>query len=302
MKRAIIDIGTNTAHMLIGVVSGGMLEKVLYKKRHYTFLGDGGLEEVSQAALDRLWTALDDFSKSLSEHRCTSVHIVATEGLRSASNSTEIEERIVGHYGWPLSIISGIEESRLILEGVRQSKDLSRGNFLIMDVGGGSVEFIQCIDGEVLTQDSYPIGISRLYEKFHKSDPFKKSDARRMASYLDKVLKGFWDNIGSRNGQPELIGCAGTFEIFLDSRVKHDPNQAISTTSRDHLRELLRQVKEKDLHKRTLVPGIPANRAKYIVVALLLIEYVLDKLGGESFWVSKYALKEGAIIDHDNYF
>ena len=77
IKRAIIDIGTNTAHLLIGEITSGQLQ-VLTKKRHYTFLGEGGLEEINNAAIQRLDVALLDFVKILQEYNCSKVHVIAT--------------------------------------------------------------------------------------------------------------------------------------------------------------------------------------------------------------------------------
>ena len=297
MIRAIIDIGTNTAHILIADIQNRKVEEVLHKERHYTFLGEGGLETINDEAIERLKFALDEFAKALSIFNCKNVHIVATAGLRSASNGPIIQEQINLKYGWPISIISGLKESQYIYDGAKQAIAIDTGTSLIMDIGGGSVEYILSIDGEVIHQKSYPIGISRLYEQFHQNDPMTSKSVADMENHLDESLIGLWNAISVQTKEVTFIGCAGTFEIFLTEPSKSDIKVAYQKVDIKVADRLLSEVIDKGLDERTKVKGLPKERMKYIVVALLLINYMTQRLDSKHFIVCKYALKEGAIID-----
>jgi len=296
MIRAIIDIGTNTAHILIAEVADGSIIRVIHKERHYTFLGEGGLDKISKDAIKRLSDALDLFKLSIESYRCDHVRVLATEGLRSAENGHQIYQRIEHTYGWPMQIISGIKESEYIYRGANQSCELSDDAALIMDIGGGSIEFIYLIDGKIRLQKSYPIGISRLYEEYQISEPISLAEKKDIIDHLNITLSEMWDTI-PLSPPPVLIGCAGTFEIFLSEEELNRKSISSAYIDTSKVKDLLSQVEAKDMSQRQLVQGLPSERAKYIVVALLLISYVIERLEIDAFIVSKYALKEGAIID-----
>ena len=300
IKRAIIDIGTNTAHLLIGEITSGQLQ-VLTKKRHYTFLGEGGLEEINKAAIQRLDIALQDFVKILQEYNCSKVHVIATEGLRSASNSTDITDVIEKTYKWPYSIITGDQEAHYIYHGASQASPLSSLPHLVMDIGGGSVEFILHDGNNITYQESHPIGISRLYEKYHHTDPITEADIHHMYDDLDQELQELWALVSTMSHSPLLVGCAGTFEVLLSPEDLHDLSLGSREVSTSHLMSLLASVIHKSIDERKIVPDLPSERANYIVVALLLMNYMVKKLSATTIRVSKYALKEGAIMDDSLY-
>ena len=296
--RAIIDIGTNTAHLLIAVHTDQGDIEVLHKRRRYTFLGAEGLDIISEAAQARLWEALDAFKTDIDLHQDLKVRVIATEGLRSAANGRGIYDHISQQYGWPMSIISGDEEARLIYEGVALSIDLSQGHALIMDIGGGSVEFILVSEGHKILQRSYPIGISRLHAYFHQEEPLQEKSISAMSSYLDDLIKEVIQACKSSESPIKLVGCAGTFEVLLSDEDRANPKKALAVTPIQTLNHLLSMTIYKEESARALVPGIPKERSKYIVVALLLIKYICDHLDNEQIYISKYALKEGAITDN----
>lgn len=298
MIRAIIDIGTNTAHILIADVVDQKIERLLHKERHYTFLGEDGLDHISEVAVDRLKAALQHFDASIKAYECYQVRVLATEGLRSASNGPDIQRMIFNRYGWPIHIISGQKEAQYIYQGANLSNDLGLSSSLIMDIGGGSVEFIHVRDAKVIFEKSFPIGISRLYETYHIGDPISDAQIRAIYAHLETTLSEMWNEV-PKIPQPELIGCAGTFEVFLGQEDLEDMSLSAKSISIDKVERLWTEVRTKDINQRMLVKDLPKERVKYIVVAVLLIKYVTDHLKLKDFTVSKYALKEGGIIDDE---
>jgi len=297
MNRGIIDIGTNTAHLLIGSIDDQGHLTIITKKRHYTFLGEDGLDNISLKAIQRLKTALDDFEKLIKQHD-TLVHIIATEGLRSAQNSSDITDLFSNRYKWPYSIISGDQEASYIHRGARMTMPDHEQTVLVMDIGGGSVEFILDNGDDILYQESHPIGISRLYEKYHQSDPISFDEIDQMYTDLDFELESLWNQISQLKHRPLLIGCAGTFEVLLNAQDHQNQLLKSAIVPVQRLLDLLSSVVHKSIDERKIVPDLPAERANYIVVALLLMNYIVKKLGNATLMVSKYALKEGAIMDN----
>ena len=299
-KRGIIDIGTNTAHILIGSIRTDGTLHVITKKRHYTFLGEDGLETISEKAIQRLSYALDDFKKIVDRYECE-VHIIATEGLRSASNSATITEIFTKVYQWKYTIISGDQEAEYIHRGALKAIGQTNQPYLVMDIGGGSVEFILADQKNTLLQASYPIGISRLYERYHLQDPISFKEIDQMYEDLSEELHDLWDAVDRLGKTIRLVGCAGTFEVLLSKEQLSDITVSHKKVEVSHLLHLLDQVVYKSLDERKIVPDLPAERANYIVVALLLMNYVVKRLSISEITVSKYALKEGAVAD-DNLF
>jgi len=296
IRRAIIDIGTNTAHLLIGDIRDGKLH-VLTKKRHYTFLGEGGLEEIKEDAMDRLKHALQDFDKILADYQCSKIHVIATEGLRSASNSGDVTSIIEEIYKWSYTIISGDQEATYIHQGASQVIQDPDKAVLIMDIGGGSVEFILMNNGTITYQASHPIGISRLYDKYHQSDPISEDEIYSLYEDLDQELTDLWSEVTMMEKSPQLVGCAGTFEVLLDPEDLSNMKVKAKEVDILRLQSLLSSVVHKSIDEREIVPDLPSERANYIVVALLLMNYMIKKLSATTLVVSKYALKEGAVMD-----
>ena len=297
-RRAIIDIGTNTAHLLVGEIADGKLQ-VLTKKRHYTFLGEDGLEHISEGAIQRLRLALVDFDIIIKKWQCKNVHIIATEGLRRANNRADIISIFDEIYRWNHTIISGHQEAEYIYRGTSQSWQESDTPTLVVDIGGGSVEFILSDKGKIIYQRSHPIGISRLYDNFHQIDPILVEDIHRMYDHLDEELIHLWTAIQGMSDAPTLIGCAGTFEVLLQEKDQMDEKVVSKKVPTTKLLSLLSSVIHKTIDERKIVSDLPPERANYIVVALLLMNYIVKQLSATTIVVSKYALKEGAILDDD---
>lgn len=291
--KAAIDIGTNTAHIIIARVSDVSIEEILYRKRFYIYLAEEGIINIGESAKTRLYQALDHFSSKIDEYQCHAVHIVATEAMRKASNGPEIRQHVHDILGWAPEIISGESEANYIYQGVSSIKDLSSGQHLIVDIGGGSVEFIYTEQGIIKDLRSLPIGIANLYNNYHLTEPISPNDLTRLTKHLDthlEFLKGLDPDV-------ELIGSAGTFEIFTQSaNTKGIPD--IAKIQLHEVKTLLSTLIKLDISEREQIKAIPMERAKYIVVALLLIDYICDSIGLDSFLVSRYALKEGVLLSN----
>ncbi len=288
--RAAIDIGTNTSHIIIASVDYERIDKILYRKRFYTYIAMDGIEHISEAAKARLYDAMSHFSNMISDHDVESVRAVGTEALRSAGNGQEILEHISTQYEIDIEIISGEREAQLIYQGVSQITDLTDKSSVIIDIGGGSVEFIQVVSGKVVQLDSIPVGIARLYEQFHLSEPISHDEVNRIHTHLNKTCGALINNLPD---DATVIGSAGTFEVLS----KVESPAKMGTISRQQFLQVHNQIIAMDLETRQNTDQLPPERARYIVTALILVKYLFDSTECNEILVSRYALKEGLIVD-----
>ncbi len=294
--RAAIDIGTNTAHLIVAEIDKkGKLVRVLKTRRHYIFLAEQGIQHIARAAEERLIYALRNFQSILSEFDGVIPRICATEALRKADNGQRIRQTILTDFGWTIEVISGMREAELIFTGVSAGVDMREGHYLVMDIGGGSVEFIGVVNGEKKFMYSFPIGIANLYNRFHQSEPISKSQVEAINQWLDLECAPMIDVLSLWDTRPTLVGCAGTFELLVHLS-KKKPQDTFFEVPCDAFGKYAWDVIAMDLDQRKQFAQIPDERVVYVVVAFILIEYILSYMESSIFIVSKYALKEGILL------
>lgn len=296
MISAVIDIGTNTAHLLIAQVQNNQLIKSLHKRRQYTYLGEGGLHKILAQPLSRLIKALELFKEDIEKYKATEIRIIATDALRTASNGPDIQQQIRSLMGSQPTIISGVTEAKLIRMGVEMGMDIRPDNYLIMDIGGGSVEFIHVHQNRQVLLSSIPIGISRLHERCPEDVLLTSATCH---SLQDHILQMASEVIASVRRYPEpltLVGSAGTFEILLPQATLLNPRITQALVDLHLVRARHDEVVWATAEERASISWLPKVRGKYIVVAFILMQTVIDALCPSTLVVSKYSLKEGALI------
>ncbi|NNE29674.1 MAG: phosphatase [Saprospiraceae bacterium] len=291
----IIDLGTNTFHLLIASYSGTDWEEV-YRIRKFVELGEMGVETLGVAPLQRAMTALKEFSEILDAHTVTKVKAFGTAALRTASNGPDFVQKVAKELNIEVDLIDGQEEARLIFEGAMQAVPNHKGPSMIMDIGGGSVEFILVLNKSIIWSQSFPVGVAVMFQKFLRSDPISREEVRAIQAFLEQQLKPMIQKL-SEYPCTILIGASGTFDVMeniMPGRVLS--NHAIALQVSDFPPLYLKLLKS-TLDQRKNWKGIPPHRAKLIMSAMVLIEFVLGKSPFEEIWVSHYAMKEGMIAD-----
>lgn len=293
-RLAIIDLGTNTFHLLIVDISDFLQNhQIIFRERKYVFLGEGNKNYIVQSSYDKGIKTLLEFSKIIKLKEVNKVVALGTEALRKTINGPAFCGEVYEKAGIKIEIIDGLREAELIAKGV-SLLGMSDGDQLIMDIGGGSVEFIHIHNKEVQWSHSFKIGISVLYNSFHKSEPIEQSEIDLLNSFLEEQLSILWEQID--DVRPVLVGASGTFEVLADAK-SPNKNQLIEVPFErfEMLYSKLRFMNLKEREKSTL---IAKERAKYIVVALHLVKLVVQRLNIKKCFVSPYAMKEGAIAEH----
>jgi exopolyphosphatase/guanosine-5'-triphosphate,3'-diphosphate pyrophosphatase len=167
---------------------------------------------------------------------------------------------------------------------------------MIMDIGGGSVEFIIADQEQVHWAQSFPIGVAVLYKRFHQTDPISSQQKIDLYHFLDQTLKPLKTALKEHPVQ-ELVGASGTFDVLENMVTEKKPCPHCAEIDTDRLRLVTGYIVASDLATRTAMDKMPPERADLIVVALLLIDYVCKLAGIQKIYVSAYAMKEGMIAE-----
>lgn len=303
MKRriAVLDLGTNTFHLMISdVIENEVVQQVVSVTKDVR-LGEGGINRgiITKDAFNRGLAALRSFQELIRKYTPDIIFAAGTAALRSASNSKDFIQQVKAETGIEISLIDGTREAELIFEGVKQAVEIP-GPALIMDIGGGSVEFIFCDKNEVFHKKSYPIGAARLMEQFHHSDPIAEEDVLEIHRYLDEQLADL--KINAHIFKPQLlIGSAGAFETFADLAIQKFSlpsriNKKCFSFNTEHLEAVIADILKSTHEERTSNTAIIPIRVDMIVVSSILSEYILEELQITNVALSTYALKEGLLF------
>jgi len=297
---AVIDMGTNTFNLLIAGVNGQKMTEIYFEKIPVK-LGKGGMQQkiITPEAKLRAVEAMIRYKEIADRYHVQEILASGTSALRSATNSKELLDRIKEITGIDVRIISGDEEALLIYTGVTHSIH-PEGTFLIMDVGGGSVEFILASQPEgIIWKKSFPLGVTRLLELFDLSDPVTEDNIQTLEDYLDQNLPELWEVV-SRHHPGMLIGAAGTFDTLRSLAAGKGwipkSNKSWQEIPPDIYRKIHQILLRSDAVLRKRMKGMEPFRVKMIVPASIFVNFVLRKTEIPSLVQSYYSLKEGIIF------
>ncbi len=300
-RIAVLDLGTNVFHLLIAEILNGK-PSVLYSEDLSVKLGEGGINSgvITEASFDRGIKALVHFQERIKEHQVNEVYAAGTSAIRSASNGEVFINEVKHRTGIHIEMINGDREAELIFKAVQKGVAPTE-SALIMDIGGGSVEFIFCDKNELLCKKSYPIGAARLLEQFHRNDPISEKEILAIFKHLDAQLEDLKTN--ARMFKPQLlIGSAGAFETFtaMIQRKFNLPASGDKTSvefSVSMLREVINDILRSTKSEREANADIIPVRVDMIVSAAILCLYILEELQIRDIALSIYSLKEGLLFD-----
>ncbi len=301
-RIAIVDLGTNTFHLLIADVKEGGYS-ILYRAREAVKLGQHGINQgiITSTALSRALATLLTFRQAMTHHNVKRIFAYGTSALRNAVNQHEIVQTIKQQTDLDVKIISGEEEARLIYLGVRSAAALDDNKSLIIDIGGGSVECIIGNKNQIFWKQSFEIGAQRLLETFHRHDPILPQEVDELKAHLSPILGPLFSALDLH--RPEgLVGSSGTFDTLSDiyclkhgiSKEPYDPQTPLSFPG---FHEIYGMLLMRNREERMKIPGMIELRVDMIVVACCIIDFILGRYSFEKIMVSSFALKEGMLAD-----
>jgi len=300
MKQvAIIDMGTNTFHLMLASVSDDGFT-INYREKVPVKIGVGGINHgyITDEAMGRAVAAMKDFKKTITNAGIETTLAFGTSTLRNAGNGEDVTKRIEAETGIKTQIINGLQEAEYIYKGIAAAIDMGLEKSLIMDIGGGSVEFIIGNEKEIFWCHSFEIGGQRLLEKFHKHDPILKEEVETLFNFFEKELSLLFAELSKHNPQT-LIGSSGTFDTLSDIYCLKNNLPLVDAPETPFSMEAFDAVYEellaKDRAGRMQIPGMIEMRVDMIVVACCLIKFMLSYHSFDKVRISSYSLKEGVL-------
>lgn len=300
MPVAILDFGTNTFNLLIAEQAGSRF-RVLYDGKQPVKLGKGGINKkvITPEAMERGFAAIEAHMQTIRKLGATEIHAYATSAMRNAENGQEFARLIEKKFGFSTHIIDGEEEAALIYGGIRESVDFGDETAMIIDIGGGSNEFIICNADGILWKRSFELGMARIIEMFGISDPIKPREVSDIEGLYAYELKPLLEAV-DRYRPTMMVGASGTFDT-LAAMAAHRFGIGLSeqTSSVVIAPEYYHDIHLALLHstaeERLNMPGMEPVRVEMIVPATIFINFVYHTSNLESITQSRYALKEGVM-------
>ena len=306
MRIAVIDLGTNTFNLLIVDMGEDQGYKILYNNKLPVKLGKSGIDkkEIRPDAITRGLNALERHLQTIGEYKVEKTYAFATSAIRSARNGDQFVKLAKQRCGIDVEIINGEREAELIYYGVKQAVRLTDDKVLILDIGGGSNEFIIADKDTIFWKKSYPLGVARLLSKFKPSDPISIEEIEFISNYLEERMSDLFEEF-KKHKITTLIGASGSFETIAAMIRADDPNfeSGTSLSPESNLidltdfENLYQKLINSTLKERKQMKGLESMRLEMIVVATLVVKFILQKLKLRVMIQSNFALKEGVVYE-----
>ena len=304
-RIAVIDCGTNMFTVLIAEGNNYGWERK-HVIRQPVFIGQGGFQNRS-IRTDRFARGLDalrTFHQALRNYDVKLVRVVGTSALRDANNGTDFAAEVQRQFGWDMDIISGQDEAGWIFRGVVQTLNEALDRVLIMDIGGGSVEFVltqRTASGqwEVKEALSLDAGVARLEEFGKPEDPLGESGEKRYSAFLNNVMEPL-EAVLATHQPTALVGSSGSFDTFAEAvngskaEVPYLERRTLEPIDRLGLQHLHGRLMTEPYERRLKIPGMAPARAKMIPLSSMLVMHVLSKMeASATVYRSPFAMREG---------
>jgi exopolyphosphatase/guanosine-5'-triphosphate,3'-diphosphate pyrophosphatase len=302
VRFAGVDIGTLTCRLLIAdVPTDGRLTE-LRSERRILRLGEGvdQTKQLSVAAMDRVIQCLREWQKLIDAAHVNATVAVATSAVRDAANRDEFLNRVKHDAGFEVELISGEEEARRTMLGIRSGLPLGVTDVLTLDIGGGSTEFILDRPGHQALVRSIDIGVVRLCERLLHHDPPTNDEVREAREWVARETNAAVADMGNYQ-TATFVGTAGTITSLAAMAQKlptYEPvrihNYQLQLTTIQELEQTLLSRKKAD---RAGLPGLEKGREEVIAAGAIIIRTIMETLGLSAVLVSDLGLREGVVID-----
>ena len=303
MKIGTIDIGTNSMRLLIADYKNNKIEN-RKKYINITRIGQGVDDKgyITEEALERNLNALKEFADKCIEEKCEKVYCMGTSALRDSKNGQDFVNRAKELTNIDVKIICGEEESNLGFMGVLEGAGGDKSNYiLVLDIGGGSTEFIVGNEDGIKFCKSENVGALRMTEKFITTDPISDEEFNKMSDFIEKTISSTLDKIKGMHVS-KLVGIGGAItslsamnqqlEVYSMEKVHN------SVVTKKDLEKILQNLKKMTLNDKKTIKGLQPKRADIITAGVKILHIVMEKLEIEKIMISEYDNLEGLICQN----
>jgi len=302
VRRAVVDIGTNSTRLFIADVEDCRVVGVLERRTEITRLGAGVDADgrLSDEAMQRVYAVLDSYRELIDEHGDEDAVAVLTSAVRDAANGREFADAVRERWRIEPHVLTGDEEARLTFLGATSERDPDdRTPTLVVDIGGGSTEFVIGVGREMSFHVSNQAGVVRQTERHLHSDPPTADDQAALARDAREILSA---------GVPErwrrdvghaiaVAGTATSLASIAQSLEPYDPDRVEGyVLSAEECQRSLERLAGMTLAERRQVRGLQPDRAPTIVAGVIILLVTLELFGLDRVEVSEHDILRGAAL------
>lgn len=300
-RLAAIDLGTNSFHVVIADLYSDGSYRRLDDLKEMVELAKGGIgKRLNKGAFERGLSALRNIKILCDSYHVDQILAYATSAIREAENGGDFIQKSIDEVGIKINAIPGVVEAELIGYAVQHGLNLSEKTVLVVDIGGGSVEFILMNNHSFHHLMSKKIGVSRMVDVFKPSDPISQNDIEELKNFYHSELSDLKKAI-KQYPTKTIIGSSGTMQaiglmIAAQKGISTNTNLNELTYSKADFKRFYDSFIELSEKQRSKVPGMDEKRLRFINTGVVLVEYLLQSFGLEEVTISTQALREGIII------
>ncbi|MGZ4048571.1 MAG: Ppx/GppA phosphatase family protein [Bacteroidia bacterium] len=303
-RIAVIDLGTNTFNLLIVEVNPDKSYRQLFQTKISVKLAEGGINKgfIAPVPFQRGIDALIIHNQTIEKYKAERVLAFATSAIRGASNGIDFVKKAKEEIGVDIRVISGDKEAELIYYGVRSAVKMDEQTSLIIDIGGGSTEFIIGNKEKIIWKQSFLLGAARLLEMFAPGDPISEKEIKTIEEYLHQELQPLFEAV-KKYPITELVGSSGSFDSLAEM-VAHRfytpeilNNKTEYTFNLDDCAIVYESILKSTNAERMQMKGLVAMRVDMIVISSILVHFIISSLNIEKMRLSTYSLKEGVLYE-----
>lgn len=303
LRLAAIDVGSNSIHMIVAQADADGGITTLWRLKEPVGLGRMSFpsRKLSQEAMERALSVLARFQQQAVQRQSEKIVAVATSAIREAENGGDFIERARDELGLYVKVVSAREEARLIYLAVRHAMPLKAQPHLMVDIGGGSVEFIVGDERRALLLESRKLGAARMTAQFVKSDPISKEDHAALLKHYDRELTPLLEQVKALR-PISVIGTSGTLENIA-AMCGSEPSSNGDTghhavIERGRFEDLLKELLESRSKDRAKIRGLDDGRKDQIIAGAVLVGELFERLRLKRITICPAALREGILLDY----
>lgn len=304
-RLATIDVGTNTVLLLIVEIRENKITRTIEDHAEITRLGEGVHRSgfLGSGGQQRTIEVLRGYCARCQELNVKEIMAAGTSALRETTNAGDFIALIKRELGLDLRVLTTQEEAWYSYGAVCKGLSLTTGELLVVDIGGGSTEFIWGKKGDLFRWESLPVGTVKLTERFLHSDPVREDECAELVRTVDEELKAHflpWCHEASPEACFDtMVGVAGTFTTLgaVDKALLEYRSELVHGCTLQG-KEIQRQIglfKSKTLHERKRIPGLEPKRADVILAGALLIDRIMALFHMDRVIVSDQGIRYGLL-------